>query len=116
MTCATLIRESSRMPSFRPDKDGVHKPPPANEPRDFTQLGLDFSHVSEYIIVPRKEIEIMNHELFEALENKVNDLLDKYRALQDENNRLAEENQRIQSEREGLKSRVDAILGKVDGI
>src|SRR5512133_1889216 len=116
MTCATSTRESLRMPSFRPDNDGVHKQLAANEPRDFTQLGLDFSCMSEYINVPRKEIEIMNHELLEALENKVNDLLEKYRALQEENNRLAEENHRIQSEREGLKSRVDAILGKLDGI
>lgn len=104
------------MPSFRPDKDGFCKHPKANEPRDFTQLGLDFSLASEYISVPRKEIENMNHELLEALENKVNDLLEKYNALKDENNRLAEENHRIQSEREGLKSRVDAILGKLDGI
>lgn len=104
------------MPSFRPDKDGSRKRSRTNEPRDFAQLGLDFSLASEYIIVPRKEIEIMNHELLEALENKVNDLLEKYMALKDENNRLAEENHRIQSEREGLKSRVDAILGKLDGI
>ena len=58
----------------------------------------------------------MNHELLEALENKVNDLLEKYTAQKDENARLAEENQRLHSEREGLKSRVDAILGKLDGI
>ena len=30
----------------------------------------------------------MNHELFEALENKVNGLLEKYTALKDENARL----------------------------
>lgn len=104
------------MPSFKPDKDVFRKRSKANEPRDFAQLGLDFSLVSEYIIVPRKEIETMNYELLEALENKVNDLMEKYMALKDENARLAEENHRIQSEREGLKSRVDAILGKLDGI
>ena len=104
------------MPSSRPSKGGSHKRPRANEPRDFAQLGLDFSVASEYINVPRKEIETMNHELLETLENKVNDLLEKYMTLKDENSRLAEENHRLQSEREGLKSRVDAILGKLDGI
>lgn len=58
----------------------------------------------------------MNHELFGTLENKVNDLLDKYAALKDENTRQAEEIQRLHSEREGLKSRIDAILGKLEGI
>jgi len=104
------------MPSSRSRKDGPHTRPNANEPRDFAQLGLDFSAASDYSNVPRKEIETMNHELFEILENRVNDLLEKYTALKDENSRLAEENHRLQSEREGLKSRVDAILGKLEGI
>lgn len=104
------------MPSSRHKKDHASTHPVANEPHDFTQLGLDFSSASGYIIVPRKEKENMNHELFETLENKVNDLVQKYTLLKDENNRLAEENHRLQSEREGLKSRVDAILGKLDGI
>jgi len=104
------------MPSSRPDKAGLKKRPAEDEPCDFAQLGLDFSAACEYSNVPRKEMETMNHELFEALENKVNGLLEKYTALKDENSRLAEENQRLQSEREGYKSRVDAILGKLDGI
>ena len=104
------------MPSSRPDKAGSKKRPAEDEPCDFAQLGLDFSAVREYSIVPRKETETMNHELFEALENKVNGLLEKYAALKDENSRLTEENQRLQAEREGFKSRVDAILGKLDGI
>jgi cell division protein ZapB len=104
------------MRSSRPEKTGRRAHRGGNEPRDFTQLGLDFSVACEYIIVPRKEIEIMNQELFETLENKVGDLLEKYSALKDENNRLAEENHRLQSEREGLKSRIDAILGRLDGI
>lgn len=104
------------MPSSRPDKTGSHRPPTANEPRDFTQLGLDFSAMTEYSNVPRKERGTMNQELFETLENKVSILLDKYTALKEENSRLAEENHRLQSEREGFKSRVDAILGKLDGI
>jgi cell division protein ZapB len=104
------------MPSFKHRKTGSHQYPDVNEPRDFAQLGLDFKTVCEYIFDPRKEIETMNHELFEVLENKVSDLLGKYAALKDENSRLAEENHRLQSEREGFKSRVDAILGKLDGI
>jgi cell division protein ZapB len=104
------------MPSSRPDKAGSKKRRGENEPCDFAQLGLDFSVAPEYINVPRKETETMNHELFEALENKVNGLLEKYITLKDENSRLTEENQRLQSEREGLKSRVDAILGKLEGI
>jgi len=104
------------MPSSRSSKDGSPARSAANEPRDFAQLGLDFSDASDYSNVPRKEIETMNQELFEILENKVNGLLEKYTALKDENNRLAEENHRLQSEREGLKARVDAILGKLEGI
>jgi cell division protein ZapB len=104
------------MPSSRPDKAGSKKRRKENEPCDFAQLGLDFSTVCEYSIVPRKETETMNHELFETLENKVNGLLEKYSTLKDENKRLTEENQRLQSEREDLKSRVDAILGKLEGV
>ncbi len=104
------------MPSSRPDNKGSKKRREEHEPRDFAQLGLDFLAASEYINDPRKESKNMNHELFETLENKVNNLVEKYAALKDENSRLAEENQRLQSEREGLKSRVDAILGKLEGI
>jgi cell division protein ZapB len=102
----------SSRPSGYPPRSGIK----ANEPRDFAQLGLDFSMASEYCNVPRKETESMNNELFEALENKVSDLLNRYNTLKDENNRLAEENGRLQSERESLKSRVDSILGKLEGI
>jgi cell division protein ZapB len=104
------------MPSSRLDKAGSKKRPEEDEPCDFAQLGLDFSATCEYSIVPRKETETMNHELIEALENKVNGLIEKYTALKDENSRLTEENQRLQSEREGFKSRVDAILGKLEGV
>lgn len=104
------------MPSSRPEAPASAKRRRSHEPRDFAQLGLDFSAVNEYIDVPRKETEPMNHELFETLENKVSALLEKYTALKAENVRLSEENQRLQDEREGLKSRVDAILGKLEGI
>jgi cell division protein ZapB len=104
------------MPSSKTEKGAFRKRSKANEARDFAQLGLDFLSAHTYSNVPRKEIETMNHELFEALENRVSGLLEKYAALKEENNRLAEENHRLQSEREGLKSRVDSILGKLDGI
>jgi cell division protein ZapB len=104
------------MPSSRPDIPDPKKRREEDEPCDFTQLGLDFSSDRGYSDVPRKETENMNQELFEALENKVNGLLDKYAALKDENSRLTEENHRLHSEREGLKSRVDAILGKLEEI
>jgi cell division protein ZapB len=104
------------MPSSSPRKAGSKKRGPENEPCDFAQLGLDFSTARTYSNVPRKETETMNPELFEALESKVNTLLEKYTALKEENSRLAEDNQRLQSERESLKSRVDAILGKLEGI
>ena len=92
------------------------RPDKAGEVRDFTQLGLDFTQVSEYCCVPRKENKTMDQELFEALEKKVDDLLAKYTALKDENSRLTQDNQRLADEREGLKGRIDAILGKLDGI
>jgi cell division protein ZapB len=104
------------MPSSRPDKSASKKRRGENEPCDFAQLGLDFSTACAYSIVPRKETETMNPELFETLENKINTLLGKFATLKDENSKLAEENQQLQSEREALKARVDAILGKLEGI
>jgi len=104
------------MPSSSRNKASPEKRRRGREPRDFTQLGLDFMSVVEYSIVPRKEIDVMNQELFETLDNKVGALLEKYAALKDENARLTDENQRFQAEREGLKSRIDAILGKLEGI
>lgn len=83
---------------------------------DFTQLGLDFALPCDYSTVSRKEAETMNHELFEILEKKVGDLVEKYAALKEENSRMAQENQQLHDEREGLKSRIDAILGKLEGI
>ena len=83
---------------------------------DFTQLGLDFTLPCEYINVPRKEMETMNQELFDILDNKVNELVEKYTALKEEHARITQENQQLRDEREGLKSRVDAILGKLEGI
>ncbi|OGR29743.1 MAG: cell division protein ZapB [Desulfuromonadaceae bacterium GWB2_53_15] len=58
----------------------------------------------------------MNQELFEILDSKVNELVEKYTALREENSRITQENQQLLDEREGLKARVDAILGKLEGI
>jgi cell division protein ZapB len=104
------------MPSSKPRKNASRKDQKTEEVCDFAQLGLDFSAITTYSSVPRKETEIMNHELFETLETRVNDLLGKYSSLKDENARLTEENQRLQAERESLRSRVDSILGKLEGI
>ena len=104
------------MPFSGPDDSNPEQGFGTAEPRDFAQLGLDFGTTSGYSDVPRKETDKMNQELFETLDKKVGELLEKYTALKAENARLAEENQRFLSEREGLKSRVDTILGKLEGI
>jgi cell division protein ZapB len=104
------------MPSSRRDNSRPNHGRKGREPRDFTQLGLDFTSACGYIMTPRKETDEMNQELFETLDKKVGDLLERYTALKAENARLSEENQRFQAEREGLKSRVDVILGKLEGI
>jgi cell division protein ZapB len=104
------------MPSSRPDSSSHGKGRQGREARNFAQLGLDFKPSPEYNNLLRKDDNSMDHELFETLDNKISDLLEKFRALKDENGRLSEENERLQAEREGFKARVDAILGKLDGI
>jgi trimethylamine:corrinoid methyltransferase-like protein len=104
------------MPSSRPENADRNQGRKGREARNFTQLGLDFTPAPEYSNLPGKETDTMNHELFEALEAKVVDLLEKYRALKEENTRLAEENGRFQAERDAFRSRIDRILGKLDGI
>ena len=104
------------MHSSRSSKTGSEHGRSAREPRDFTQLGLDFVPACGYSYVPRKETNTMSQELFETLDSKIGELLEKYTALKQDNARLVEENQRFQSEREALKSRSDAILGKLEGI
>lgn len=104
------------MPSSSPETDRTIQGQNGREARNFAQLGLDFTPAHGYSTLPGKEIEAMNHELFEALDAKINDLLNKYRALQEENTRLAEENGRFQAERDAFRSRIDSILGKLDGI
>lgn len=58
----------------------------------------------------------MDAELFDALEKKVEVLLDVYAALKHENARLSEENCRLLEERNGFRVRIDAILNKLEGM
>ena len=104
------------MPSSRPDKSRPKSRPGVREPREISQLVLDFEPSPAYIAPPRKEIETMNQELIEVLEKKISEIVEKYTSLKEENAMLHEEIQRLSSDREGIKSRVDALLGKLDGI
>ena len=104
------------MPSSRPDNICPGKGRHDREPRNIAQLGLDFTPEPGYSNMLRKDTKVMNHELFETLDRKIGDLLEKYNSLKAENARLSEENERILAEREGFRTRIDAILGKLDGI
>ena len=104
------------MPSSKPEKSRRRQVKGVTELCDINQLGLDFVPAASYSVPPRKEKELMNQELIELLEKKINDVVEKYSALKTENARLNGEVQRLLSEREGMKSRVDAILGKLEGI
>jgi cell division protein ZapB len=104
------------MPFSKHEKLSRQKRKGASELCDFSQLGLDFVPAASYSGPPRKEIELMNQELIEVLEKKINDIVEKYCSLKEENARLNEEITRLSNDREGFKSRVDAILGKLDGI
>ena len=104
------------MPSFRSDRTASLLDRNMKESRDIAQLGIDFVSAYGYSAIPQKGEKTMNHELFESLDRKINELLEKYAALKDENSRLVEENQRFQAEREGIRQRVDVILGKLEGV
>ncbi len=58
----------------------------------------------------------MSDVLFEKLDKKISELLDRQVALKGENQALAEENKRLLQEREGLKGRIDAILSRLEGV
>lgn len=58
----------------------------------------------------------MSHELFDALEKKIESLLLEYNSLKQEALLLREENERLLKEREGFKERVDSIIRKLEGI
>lgn len=102
--------------TFSAEKVGFRKASNAREARNSAQLDLDFTSAGGYSYSSRKENEPMHNELFEALDRKVDILLEKHAALKDENILLAEENQKLLSEREGLKLRIDSILSKLEGI
>ncbi len=57
----------------------------------------------------------MNTGLFDALEKRIENLLEHYNSLKQENSLLKEEKQRLLQEREGLKTRIDAIINKLEG-
>lgn len=79
-------------------------------------MGLDFIQEKQYFTVPSEGDAAVDSELFEKLENKINDLLASYTAIKEENRVLAADNQRLQQEREGLKGRIDSILSKLESV
>ncbi len=58
----------------------------------------------------------MDNELFDALEKKVETLLEEHGLLRQEVFQLKEENQRLLKEREGFRERVDSIIKTLEGI
>lgn len=58
----------------------------------------------------------MDAEIFDALERRVERLLQLYTALKQENESLHSENNRLVSERNSFKERIDAILAKLEGV
>lgn len=104
------------MPFSRPEKSRPRNRQTIREPREISQLGLDFEPPPAYSFAPRKEITTMNQELIELLETKIGEIVEKYTALKEENAMLHEEIERLSSDRAGIKSRVDALLGKLDGL
>jgi cell division protein ZapB len=79
-------------------------------------MGLDFIQEKHYFSAPLKGEPPVDSELFEKLENKINELLASYASIKEENQTLAEMNQRLQLEREGLKGRIDTILNKLENV
>jgi len=80
------------------------------------QMGLDFIQEKHYFNAPLEGDTQMDSELFEKLENKINDLLASYAAIKEEKQTLEEENRRLQQDREGLKGRIDTILNKLENV
>lgn len=96
------------MPSSRHRKNQSQEP--------LCQMGLDFVQEKQYFSAPLEGDAAVDSELFEKLEQKINDLLTRYAEIKEENQILAEENRRLQQEREGLKGRIDGILNKLEGV
>jgi cell division protein ZapB len=90
--------------------------PKQSEVKDFVQMPLDFVQENQYINEPYKGAGLMQAELFEKLEKKIEQLLDRHQLLTVENKRLTDENERLLQDKELLKGRVDNILSKLEGI
>lgn len=58
----------------------------------------------------------MNEELFDALEKRIESLVDDYKALRETAFQLKEENERLIKEREVFKERLDTIIRKLEGV
>ncbi len=58
----------------------------------------------------------MSNELFDALEKKIESLVEEYRALKETAFQLKEENERLIKEREVFKERLDTIIRKLEGV
>lgn len=59
---------------------------------------------------------LMDAELIDELEKRIESLLTAYGSLKDENRLLKDENNRLMHERGGFKDRIDAILNKLEGV
>ena len=58
----------------------------------------------------------MTLDLFNALDERIGNLLEQYALVKRENEHLREENRRLLEEHEGFRVRIDAVLGKLEGI
>ena len=58
----------------------------------------------------------MDSKLIDALERKIDVLLEAYGALKQENARMREELQALSGERDLIKARIDEIIRKMEGI
>jgi cell division protein ZapB len=61
-------------------------------------------------------VEIMDSELFDTLEQKIDVLLEVYGALKQENARMREEIHHLREDRDRIRARVDDIIRKMEGI
>ncbi len=58
----------------------------------------------------------MSNELFDALEKRIENLVEEYRSLKQTALQLKEENERLVREREVFKERLDTIIRKLEGV
>jgi FtsZ-binding cell division protein ZapB len=58
----------------------------------------------------------MSNELFDALEKRIESLVEEYRSLKETAFQLKEENERLIKEREVFKERLDTIIRKLEGV